>query len=78
MYAFPNMLVLGLKDEQDFPSEAHRIVAEHVAIGNPMVHDRDTLMGVVQAVISVPAERIEEVTYKQLVEEFGCPRVCLV
>lgn len=75
MYMFEDMINMGLKEGQEFPSEDHKVVAIKVAICNPKVTQRDILMDVVDAVCKVPQEKIQEVTYRQLIEEYNCPHV---
>lgn len=75
MYFFPSMLEMGLLENQEFPSEIYRLVAQEIAIQNSEVKDRDTLIDIVQSVLSVPGDRILSVTPEELENEFNCPRV---
>lgn len=75
MYLIPEMIDIGLDNGQKFPSEAHKRVAEALAIGNPMVKDAETMTQIVQSVIKVPKNRIKTVTYDELRQEFDLPVV---
>ena len=75
MYAFPEMIDFGLKKDQKFPSQDHRVIAENIGIGNPRVTTRDGLVEIVQAVIKVPKDKIRTVTLGELVKDYGCPDV---
>ena len=75
MYIFPELINLGLKDGQEFPSDDHKKVAMSVGLQNASVTNRDILTEIVQAVVKVPSERIRKVTLDDLANEFGCPRV---
>jgi hypothetical protein len=75
MYAFSEMLNLGLEEGKVFPSEDHRKVAERLCIGNPNVFTRDLMTEVVNVVIAIPQDRITTVTPKELIEEFDCPDI---
>lgn len=75
MYAFPDMINIGLKEGQEFPSDDHRQVAQNIGLCNRNVFDADTLTEIVQSVIKVPADRIRTVTLIELCDEFDCPRV---
>ncbi len=75
MYILPEFLEYGLKDGQIWPSDIHKTVAGVVALCNPNVTTRDRLNEVVQSILKVPLNRIEGITYPQLVSEFGLPDV---
>lgn len=66
MYAFEEMIDLGLLYGQSFPTQAHRDVAVVLAVGNPHVMSRDHLTEIVQAVIAVPRREIKKVTVMDL------------
>lgn len=71
MYAFPEMITeLGLKEGEHFPTSAHQVVAEKICLGNPNIDNRDRLQSAVSSILSVPIDRIETVTYNELIEEF--------
>jgi hypothetical protein len=40
-----------------------------------MVKNLDTMIAVKESVCKVPIDRIREVTFPELVDEFACPRV---
>jgi hypothetical protein len=75
MYILPSFINYGLKEGQEWPSEAHQVVAGVVALCNPNVTTRDRLNDIVQAILKIPVDRIETVTYPQLISEFGVPDV---
>jgi hypothetical protein len=66
MYLMESMIDMGLKEGQEWPSDAHRVVASRLALGNRLVHTRDALNDVVQKVIAIPADKIETVTIADL------------
>lgn len=66
MYLIDDMVDMGLKDGQEWPSPEHRIVAANIVLGNPLVRDRGALNEVVQKVCDIPASDIKSVTYAQL------------
>jgi hypothetical protein len=63
------MINLGLHDDQTFPTEAHEQVACNLALCNPNIRDRDSLMEVVQYVITIPNEQIETITFGEMPED---------
>jgi hypothetical protein len=71
-----DMIDLGLKDGQKWPSKAHREVAAALAICNSSITDRGTLTDVVQKVCTVPKSRIKTVTRADLAE-YGLNFVCV-
>jgi hypothetical protein len=74
MYAFPDMIYMGLEEGEEFPTDDHRIVAVNVLIGNPNVTQRDQLMDGVRMINHIPKEEIREVTFGDL-RELGVPGV---
>ena len=75
MYYFDEMIDLGLKENQKFPTEAHKTVAQTIALRNPQVTNKGLLTEIVQSVLSVPESRIKKITLEQLFDEFNCPKV---
>lgn len=75
MYLLPEFVDHGLKNEERWPSEAHRKVAIAAAIGNGRVTTMDALQEVVRCVIQVPLDRIKTITFEELANEFNCPFV---
>ena len=73
MYAFPEMIDMGLKEGQQWPSEIHRAVAQNLALYNPDVRTRDHLTDIVQKIITVPMDRIKMLTLAQARDEFQVP-----
>ena len=75
MYIYEEMIDLGLKEGQTWPSDEHKHVAITIGLGNSNVTTKDKLIEIVQSVLKVPQERIKLVRYNELVAEFGCPAV---
>lgn len=77
MYLLPDMIDLGLEVGEVFPTEAHRIVAQNLFIGNSDINTRDELADGVSRVLKIPNDRIETITPQELTEfGFGL-KVCL-
>lgn len=74
MYAFPEMIDMGLHPNQTWPTPAHKVVAQAIAIANPNVKTRDTMIEIVQMILTIPEDKIQSMTYPQLVEA-GMPDV---
>ena len=71
MYLFSEMIDLGLKDGQDWPTNpAYRIVAQNVLLCNANINTRDKLTEGVQRILTIPESRIKMITFSEL-EEFG-------
>jgi hypothetical protein len=66
MYMLDDMIDMGLRDDQKWPSKAHRDVACNLALCNPIVTNRDTLTDIVQKVIAIPKADIKKVTMADL------------
>ena len=75
MYMFEEMIDLGLKENQKFPTKAHKKVAQTIAICNSSVVNRNLLTEIVQSILLVPKNRIKKITMDQLIDEFNCPNV---
>ncbi len=65
MYAFAEMLELT---GQTWPSDAHRVVAEKVLIGNAHYHSLDALKDGARIIAGIAPEQIKTITAKQLSE----------
>jgi hypothetical protein len=63
MYAFPAMLELT---EQEWPSEAHKVVAERVLIGNSRYHSLTDLKEGASIIAAIPEDKIKLVTAMDL------------
>ena len=63
MYMLDSFLDMGLKEDQEFPSEDHRRVASALAICNPAVTNLDRLTEIVQKVLEIPKDKIEGYTF---------------
>ncbi len=68
MYLLEEMIDLGLKPRQKWPTDAHRVVAVNLAIGNPLIRNRDALTGIVQKVREIPKSKIKTITMAGLTE----------
>ena len=62
--------------EVEFQTEKHQQLACIIGICNPRVTTLDQLTDIAKAVNKVPEERIKDVTYGELSEEFGLPYEC--
>lgn len=76
MYMLDDMIDMGLKEGQKWPSKAHREVAAALAICNSAITTRDDLTNVVQKVCAIPKARIKKVTRADL-PEYGLHFVCV-
>lgn len=77
MYIMPNMVDIGLPVKGEWKSTAHRAVAQNIGLCKSNVTTRDALMEIVAAVQSVPLDRIETITFRELQDEFNCPYIDL-
>jgi len=75
MYMLEDMIDMGLKPRQKWPTDAHRVVAMNLALNNPLVRTRDTLTEIVQKVRKIPKTKIETVTIPQLAG-YGLGFIC--
>lgn len=66
MYGFPEMIDMGLKDGQEWPSEVYKVVAQNLLIGNPNINTRDKLTEGVQNVLKIPETEIKTITVNDL------------
>ncbi len=51
MYIFPEMIDMGLKDDQSWPSDQHKGLAQTLYLCNPNITTRDHLTHNVQSII---------------------------
>src|ERR1700723_3589938 len=63
MYLIEDMIDMGLKAGQKWPSAAHRKVASTLVIGNPLIRTRDALTEIVQKVCKIPKTKIKKVGF---------------
>ena len=63
MYAFPEMLKMT---KVEFPTGAHKIVAENILIGNGRYFTLDTLTEGAKIIADIPEDRIKLVTAGEL------------
>lgn len=75
MYMLDDMIDMGLKDGQKWPTPAHREVACNLALCNPAVKTRDTLTAIVQKVRKIPKSKIETVSWSDL-PKYGLTMLC--
>lgn len=66
MYCLPDMVDLGLRKGETWPTDAHRKVAEALAIGEPSIRTRDQMISLVGKINSIPADKIKLVTMADL------------
>ena len=71
MYMFPDMIDLGLADDEEWASDAHRVVASNAFLCNPNITNRDDLMHNCGIVNKISMLRIKKVTFQKL-RELGC------
>lgn len=69
MYIFDDMINMGLKENQEWPSIYHEGVAKNLLLCNPMVTTRDTLTEGVQWVLSHSEEWAKTVTIEQIIAD---------
>jgi hypothetical protein len=77
MYMIEDMIDLGLKEGQEWPNEAYRTVASHVGLCNQLVTNRDALTEVVQAVLAIPENEIESVSWIDAAQKYHVPFIRL-
>ena len=71
MYLIDSMVDMGLENGQEWSTDAHRIVAQIVLIGNPFVKGLGDLRDAVAAINSVPDDQIKLVTPEGLRDDYG-------
>lgn len=71
------MIDMGLKENQKWPTKAHRKVAQHIGLCNSRVVTRDSLIEICQAVIAIPKDKIKTVTIMDCAVEFKVPFISL-
>ena len=74
MYGFSDMIELGLLEGQEWPSNAHKIVATNLGICNPRLTCCGDLVELVGSILKVPKDRIKSVTTEELIDEFNLYR----
>lgn len=77
MYLLPEMIDLGLKTNQKWPTPAHKQVAQTIGLCNSRVTTRDALTEVVQAIRKVPKSKIKKVTVLDLAKDYDVPYISL-
>jgi len=70
MYIMEDMIDMGLKEDQEWPSEIYRNVAEYILLCNSNINTRDKLESGVQKILKIPCDRISKITFGEL-SEFG-------
>lgn len=76
MYMLEDMIEMGLKKGQKWPTDMHRVVACNLALCNPHVTTRDALTEIVQKVRKIPKSEIETVTMDGL-RKYGLMLACV-
>lgn len=77
MYIMPTMIDMGLEEGQEWPSEAHKVVASHIGLCNPCVVNRDSLTEIVQAVLKIPQDEIQQVDLITCASKYHVPFISL-
>jgi hypothetical protein len=74
MYIFPDMIDMSFSDKEkiEWPSKAHKVVAENVLLCNSLITDRDTLINCGRIIRKIPKSKIKIVTLLDLVK-LGIP-----
>lgn len=75
MYLLEDMIEMGLKRGQKWPTKAHRQVACNLVLGNPLVRTRDELTEIVQRVRKIPKAKIKTTRWTDL-PKYGLGFVC--
>lgn len=69
MYVFEGFVETARKNVgKEWPSDAHRVVAENICLNNPKITTMDGLMEMVDRVIKIPAEKIRTITHAELTD----------
>jgi hypothetical protein len=71
MYAFEDMIEIGMPKGKKWKSDIHREVAIKVCICNPRVHTATCLEENVVIINKIPNSKIEKVTFADLTK-LGC------
>ena len=66
MYIFPEMIDMGLNEDQEWPNEIYKMVSQNILLCNPMITTRDALTNGVQKVLLIPDDKIREITFADL------------
>jgi hypothetical protein len=69
MYIFPDMIDMGLKDGQKWPSEEHKTVAQALLLCNSQVFERDILTEGVQWVMRFSEEKLKTLTMQDVIAD---------
>ena len=70
MYTMPEMINMGLNENEKWVSNAHKKVAQTLLLCNPLITTRDKLINGVAKIQSIPKKRIKTITRQELVSEF--------
>jgi hypothetical protein len=71
MYAFDNMIEIGMEKGKKWKSKIHREVAIKVCICNPHVHTATCMAENIRIINKIPMSKIEKVTFADLIK-LGC------
>lgn len=66
MYMIPSMIDMGLKEGEEWPTEAHKEVAMNILLCNPKINSRDKLTEGVSKILKIPNDIIKTVTIHDL------------
>ena len=75
MYMIDNMIDMGLEENEKWTSDAHRVVAQHVAILNPRITSKQKLMDTCSAINKIPENEIKKVTAEDLIGKYAVPNL---
>jgi hypothetical protein len=75
MYIIPTMIDLGLLDNQQWPNNVYKKVAQILGLCNNRVTSRDRLIEVVQAVLAIPEDKIATVSLRDCREVYNVPYI---
>lgn len=56
-----------------WPTKTHRRIAQALCVGNSAVPEAEKALALVAAILTVPVERIDTLTMRQLQDEFKAP-----
>jgi hypothetical protein len=68
MYVFPEMIEIGMKKGEKWPSKAHKTVAMNALLCNPRITSAEIMKRNIEIINKIPKERIKKVTRAELFE----------
>lgn len=78
MYMIPNMIDMGLKEGEEWPTQVHKEVAMSVLLCNPSINTKDKLTEGVSKILKIPNDVIKTVTINDLPKYGFCLNVDIV